>query len=191
MKTASEKILEVLAGSVEPLPKRISRHDSKGRFIGAIPYIKERACRRCGLMFRPPANHRRFCSKECGYAKKENKEIYESFFWSKVNKTDGCWEWNRTPSKSGYGNVVRRRKQISSHRASWEIHYGPIPNGLWVLHKCDNKLCVRPDHLYLGTNSDNQRDAVHRGLNTVGIRRPAKNVRLKSDKFGRYTTERI
>jgi len=72
----------------------------------------------------------------------------------------GCWEWLLTGPKRGYGRVVHRRRVIGAHRAMFAAFYGPIPQGLSVLHHCDNPPCVRPDHLWLGTAKDNQADAV-------------------------------
>ena len=71
-------------------------------------------------------------------------------FWSKVNKTDGCWLWTAGTLKTGYGRFSVRGHNQRAHRVSWQIANGPIPEGLWVLHKCDVRNCVRPDHLFLG-----------------------------------------
>jgi hypothetical protein len=97
-------------------------------------------------------------------------------FWSKVRKVDGdgCWEWTASRfNGNGYGCFAWiNRKLIGAHRASWMLTHGEIQNGLWVLHKCDNRGCVRPDHLFLGTAVDNARDMVakKRGVNPVGDR---------------------
>jgi len=75
-------------------------------------------------------------------------------------KTD-CWIWQGGQSGNGYGQIYwpsSDRKCESAHRVSWIAFNGPITDGLWVLHKCNNKLCVRPDHLYLGTPQDNVDD---------------------------------
>lgn len=90
----------------------------------------------------------------------------EERFWEKVRKSSGCWEW--TASKiNGYGRIglTRARRQMFAHRLSYELHYGPVPDGLFVLHKCDNPGCVRPDHLFLGTLTDNNRDRAQKGRN--------------------------
>lgn len=84
-------------------------------------------------------------------------------FWKKVAKggLGDCWLWIAGQSSSGYGSFAIDRKNISAHRTSWLIHNGAIPKGLHVLHNCptgDNKLCVNPAHLYLGTEADNGRD---------------------------------
>ena len=84
----------------------------------------------------------------------------EQRFWLKVNKTDYCWEWVAGKIKSGYGEYWSGEKMVYAHRFSWEISNGKIPEGLCVLHKCDNPSCVRPSHLFLGTNLDNSKDAV-------------------------------
>lgn len=89
----------------------------------------------------------------------------EERFWEKVRKSpepDGCWEWTASKFRNGYGSFVVLGER-RAHRVSWEIHNGPIPDGLWVLHKCDNPSCVRPDHLFLGDRRTNMLDCVSKG----------------------------
>ena len=89
-------------------------------------------------------------------------------FWSHVNKTEGCWEWTaaRTGSNN-YGRFKLRGKPFTAHRLSYIIAHGPIPDGLKVLHRCDNPACVRPDHLWLGTHQDNMDDKVRKNRHWV------------------------
>ena len=84
-------------------------------------------------------------------------------FWMNVRKTESCWLWTRPTHDNGYGYlwVDGRHRRVS--RLSWEIHYGPIPADLDVLHHCDNPPCVRPEHLFLGTQRDNMQDAIAKG----------------------------
>lgn len=96
----------------------------------------------------------------------------KSRFWDKVNKSGPvhptlktrCWLWTRSTMGGGYGQFsVKARSPLFAHRYSWEIHNGEIPNGLCVLHHCDNTRCVNPKHLFLGTRKDNSDDMVTKG----------------------------
>lgn len=80
-------------------------------------------------------------------------------FWKRVKFGDGCWEWDN-PSDHGYGRLRYRGGpgDVGAHRYSFMLHYGPIPRGMVVCHKCDNRRCVRPDHLYAGSYRDNAHD---------------------------------
>lgn len=90
----------------------------------------------------------------------------EDRFWSKVEKSDGCWEWQGSRTK-GYGKFwAGSGGLVRAPRFSWKLHNGPIPDGLHVLHSCDNPPCVRPDHLFLGTNLENIRDRMAKGRRT-------------------------
>ena len=75
----------------------------------------------------------------------------------------GCLIWDGSSTKAGYGDFRIRPKHYLVHRAVWENHYGIIPEGMHVLHKCDVKLCARIDHLFLGTNNDNIKDSIAKG----------------------------
>lgn len=91
-------------------------------------------------------------------------------FWPKVKiatyPPDACWEWVGAKNSNGYGHIGDRGSHKKAHRVSWEIHNGPIPSGSLCLHKCDNKSCVNPSHLYIGNHSDNAKDMIERGGQT-------------------------
>jgi hypothetical protein len=99
-------------------------------------------------------------------------------FWSKVDKTsnpNGCWIWTAGKSRlNGYGQFFVAGRNHSSHRSAYEIQYGPIPDGLLVLHRCDTPACVNPVHLFLGTQQDNMTDMVQKGRSLSGDKSPAR-----------------
>lgn len=102
-------------------------------------------------------------------------------FWEKVTKSDGCWTWSGATGM-GYGRIRRGGKNDgfpSTHHVSWELHFGPIPDGMQVLHHCDNRPCVRPDHLFLGTHADNMADMVAKDRGARGER--SANAKLSDD----------
>jgi len=96
----------------------------------------------------------------------------ESRFWVLVDKQgfDGCWIFRKGPPLTNYRTLRVFQKKILAHRYSWELHRGPIPSGLFVLHHCDVPACVNPDHLFLGTKKDNaiDREGKGRGVHYQG-----------------------
>jgi hypothetical protein len=126
-------------------------------------------CESCGSAFKARRcsvvnGDGRFCSRGCMYDWR-GRETISQRFWRRVVKTDGCWFYPNADRPERYGIVTQRGLKQIHHRAnrlSWELHYGPIPDGLWVLHRCDVPACVRPDHLFLGNRSDNMRDAAQK-----------------------------
>jgi len=96
--------------------------------------------------------------------KKTTKEKFEDkIFYS----PDGCWLWTGYTTKLNYGEVIINYKKVRTHRASYMIYKGEIPEGIFVCHHCDNPLCVNPDHLFLGTQLDNMRDMIKKGRRVI------------------------
>lgn len=96
----------------------------------------------------------------------------EERFWRYVDKTDECWTWTGGRINGGYGCFsVDGETNVAAHRFSYQLHNGEIPAGLVVCHRCDNPPCVRPDHLFLGTQLDNVRDMFSKGRSVSGMGR--------------------
>lgn len=88
--------------------------------------------------------------------------------WLYVNRfAAGCWNWKGSCDEKGYGMFQFSGNRVHTHRLAYELVFGEIPSGLCVCHKCDNPGCCRPDHLFLGTHSDNMQDMVAKGRNAV------------------------
>lgn len=95
-------------------------------------------------------------------------------FWEKVDTSGECWEWTGARTKAGYGNLSlpRGAGNINAHRYSFLLHYGPFHKSLIVCHSCDNRGCVNPAHLWLGTDHDNAKDKMRKGrwVDTQGVK---------------------
>lgn len=93
-------------------------------------------------------------------------------FWGRVDlQGDGCWPWTASVDRWGYGHIRINGRLQRAHRVAWELCFGPIPEGVCVLHTCDNPRCVRPIHLFLGSQADNSRDKAKKGR-AAGERNP-------------------
>ena len=100
-------------------------------------------------------NERRFSFKGC----KMKKTIKQRF----IEKVDSNWQWTAVKDSCGYGRMRIKNRMVSAHRLSYEIYKGNIPDGMCVLHSCDDPGCVNPDHLHIGTMSDNAIEREKRG----------------------------
>ena len=101
----------------------------------------------------------------------------EQRFWDKVDRksADECWEWQAGAHVGEYGQFWLHGRMRLAHRIAWELEHGPIPDGMCILHACDNPNCVNPNHLRLGTVADNNEDRERKGRGRYPILRGEKN----------------
>ena len=129
-------------------------------------------CRTCGKhILSEPARIRKYCNRTCYEAQRPQRaKTPEQRFWEGVEKStnaNGCWQWMKS-NNDGYGSIYMNGRSMPASHFSYILHVGPIPDGMWILHKCDNPPCVRPDHLFLGTVIENNKDRDAKGRTNHG-----------------------
>lgn len=130
-------------------------------------------CLHCGVTFRREPcgdkwyfrRKRRFCSFSCaGSSSTKHRPLAERLFEKTEKRGDNeCWPWIGLRTTAGYGAFSFHNKSMYAHRASYEVHNGPIPDGMVVCHRCDNPRCVNPNHLFIGSQTDNLHDMIRKG----------------------------
>lgn len=161
-------------------PSRLNRRKYCSK--SCRPTVPLLSCTECGkinkgIRFSRVGQKSRFCSKKCDldYSRKSWERIFSSIDRS---NPDSCWEWPIISSKDKYGRHRRNLKNQLTHRISYEVNVGEIPEGLFVLHKCDNPPCCNPSHLFLGTHTDNMRDASKK--NRLWQQQPGAGEKMKA-----------
>src|SRR3990167_2885059 len=126
------------------------------------------------------------------------RKTTEERFWMKIKKTGPCCVWTARRDRDGYGEFQIGGRKCKAHRVAWFLTNGIIPNGLYVLHRCDNPPCINPDHLFLGTDMDNKADQKQKGRQPLGERNG--RAKLSADmvremrrlyKSGKISTRRL
>jgi len=151
--------------------QRLIKRGSTDDYLGAHGVKRVCSVDGCGGVFEAKGlcdkHYKRLKSHGTPEAGKWTHAPVEERFWRYVNKTDGCWLWTGgSVNQKGYGQIGgggKGAKHILAHRLSYEIHKGPIPDGLLIMHSCDNPSCVNPEHLSVGTQSQNILEAFAKG----------------------------
>jgi len=119
--------------------------------------------------------------------------LTELGFWAGVDKSagpNGCWPWTRSLTEDGYGHCFFMGEQLA-HRIAWCLLKGPIPKGKCVLHECDNRPCVNPQHLFLGTRTVNNADRDQKGRTARGDRHGSRTMPERRPRGERHASSKL
>jgi len=145
--------------------------------------IRDAPCRCAGRGGRRRLHERSLANLMLSRYRSGNAPVdYEVRFWMNVRCQDsGCWEWSKCRHPEGYGEFWAGRR-FRTHRYSWQMHFGDIPDGMFVCHHCDNPPCVNPAHLFLGTHQDNMRDMIAKGRRNKAAKPRRRVIQSRSER---------
>lgn len=154
---------------------------------GLVPMQPQYTCLHCGRSFtqRRGSKVNKYCSRHCAGQGNVQSVVSRLLGGFDVDLDTGCWEWRGKPSGQGYGRLSVNGKPELVHRVSYEHFHGPTPDGVEVCHRCDNRICMNPDHLFLGTHHENVLDAQSKGR-LVGASMPG-----ESNPISRLTEDHV
>ncbi len=160
-----KKDFKSLVSTIPPRGQVIDLHDYSQEYTGKIhqPQAPNRT-RQAGTATQNPAQ------PMLPIPESVSDPCFQKRFWESVKKTDDCWEWQKSTCKGGYGRtrVPETRAQFRAHRIAYFLAFGKDPGDKFVMHKCDNPKCCRPDHLSLGTHAENMADMHNKGRHRTG-----------------------
>lgn len=150
----------------------------KNYFI--IPYFRNQKAKYCSRICQGKQNSKKFWENRFTWKKATQEESFNRLkdsFEKKVIKKEGCWNWKGVILSTGYGVLEYKGKQLGTHRASWILHNGEIPEKFFICHACDNPICSNPNHLFIGKPKDNSQDMLKKNRSNR-CRQNSKNSKL-------------